>query len=31
MFGNKVKNKDFNSFGNELFYLEYIKKFMEFN
>ena len=27
MFGNKVKNNDFNSFVNEL----YIKKFIEFN
>ena len=26
IFGNKVKNKDFNSFVNELFCLKYIKK-----
>ena len=31
MFENKDKSNNFNSFVNELFYLEYIEKFMKFN
>ena len=31
MFRNKIKNNNFNLFVNKLFYLKYIKKFIEFN